>query len=187
MTDEQWQTAWKLHQSGSSIPPERISAFLDSVTSDPQVRDSVLAMFERSPSETLDRIGQKIGRYVLTGRLGEGGMGEVYAARDLELGRSVAVKLLTRSPPGTSSPVDRFIREAKAASALNHPNIVTIYEVIHSESRLAIVMELGGRNGASPVMRLSPAGGSSVAFGRAGSARAGRRSRPRHRSLRHQA
>jgi serine/threonine-protein kinase len=92
--------------------------------------------------QTLERVGQKIGRYRLTGRLGEGGMGEVYAARDLELDRSVAVKLLNQSTIGTSHMVDRFIREAKAASALNHPNVITIYEVIHSESRLAIIMEL---------------------------------------------
>ncbi len=143
MTDEQWQAAWKLYQSGGSLPPEQVHAFLNTVTTDPEVRNAVLAMLERSTKvETLDRIGQKIGRYVLTGRLGEGGMGEVYAARDTELGRAVAVKLLTRAPAGQSSPVERFIREAKAASALNHPNIVTIYEVIHSESRLALVMEL---------------------------------------------
>src|SRR5262249_9429425 len=85
--------------------------------------------------------GQTIGRYVITDRLGQGGMGEVFAARDSELGRLVAVKLLGATA-GTSSPVDRFIHEAKAASALNHPNIVTIYEVIHATSRLAIVMEL---------------------------------------------
>ena len=68
-------------------------------------------------------------------------MGEVYAARDSELGRSVAVKLMSPSAVGAAS-VEGFIQEAKAASALNHPNIVTIYEVIHASSRIAIVMEL---------------------------------------------
>lgn len=142
MTDEQWQIVWKLYQSGSSFPPEQIHSFLKATTSDVEVRDAVLAMFDGSEKfESLDRIGQKIGRYVLTGRLGEGGMGEIYAARDSELGRFVAVKFLAQSAIQTSS-VDRFIHEAKAASALNHPNIVTIYEVIHTTSRLAIVMEL---------------------------------------------
>src|ERR1700733_8033851 len=74
----------------------------------------VLRLFNRTKDvENLDRIGQRIGRYVLTARLGEGGMGEVYAARDSELGRS-AVKVLLRSPAGESSPVARFIQEAKA-------------------------------------------------------------------------
>ncbi len=142
MTDEQWQIAWKLYQSGSSFPPEQIHSFLKATTGDVEVRDAVLAMFGGTKKvESLDRIGQKIGRYVLTGHLGEGGMGEVYAARDSELGRFVAVKFLAQSAVGASS-VDRFIREAKAASALNHPNIVTIYEVIHTTSRLGIVMEL---------------------------------------------
>ena len=142
MNDEQWQAAWKLYQSGTSIPREQLRAFLNAATTDGEVRDAVLAMFDSpAKAESLDRIGQTIGRYVVTGRLGQGGMGEVFAARDSELGRLVAVKLLTAAP-GAALEVDRFIQEAKAASALNHPNIVTIYEVVHATSRLAIVMEL---------------------------------------------
>ncbi len=142
MTDEQWQVAWKLYQSGSSVPSERFHSFLNGA-GDLQVRDAVLGMLSGNKSvEGLDRVGQKIGRYVLTGRLGQGGMGEVFSARDLELGRPVAIKFLSSQPADRATPVERFIREAKAASALNHPNIVTIYEVIHSQSRLAIVMEL---------------------------------------------
>ena len=143
MTDQQWQAAWKLYQSCSSISPQQLQSFLKDATADAHVRDAVLSMLDRTENvESMDRIGQRIGRYVLTGRLGQGGMGEVYAARDSELGRSVAVKLVIPSAGGKSAPVDRFIHEAKAASALNHPNIVTIYEVVHAESRLAIVMEL---------------------------------------------
>jgi serine/threonine protein kinase len=120
--------------------PEEVQEFLDAA--DPSVRDALMELMRHNEgADNLDRIGQRVGRYVLTGRLGEGGMGEVYAARDSELGRFVAVKILA-PPNGSSSPVDRFIQEAKAASALNHPNIVTIHEVIQSSSRLAIVMEL---------------------------------------------
>lgn len=152
MTREQWQAAWRLYESGASLPPDQLFAFLDSAGADPEVREAVRLLIEgparsgvREPgpfgSTEFDRIGQKIGRYVLTGRLGEGGMGEVYAARDTELGRSVAVKLLPGVALGALSP-DHFVQEAKAASSLNHPNIVTIYEVIHSASVLAIAMEL---------------------------------------------
>jgi serine/threonine protein kinase len=155
MTNPQWQAAWQLYQSGSSFPPEQARSFLNRATDDPKVRNMVLAMLDKSPaSESFDgtglnRIGQKLGRYILTSLLGQGGMGEVYAARDPELNRSVAVKVLAGSTLGQVSPpagpaprVDRFIGEAKAASALNHPNIVTIYEVLHAPSGLAIVMEV---------------------------------------------
>jgi serine/threonine protein kinase len=142
VNEQQWQTAWKLYQTGTSLPGEQIRSFLDNATDDPEIRKAVLSLFDHTEeADSLDRVGQRIGRYVVTGRLGEGGMGEVYAARDSELGRSVAVKLLS-GPTGTSAPADRFIREAKGASALNHPNIVIIHEVIRSPSHLAIVMEL---------------------------------------------
>jgi Tol biopolymer transport system component/serine/threonine protein kinase len=141
MTDAQWQSVWKLYQSSKSVAPDQLAAFLNSAAEDPEVRAEVLSMLQGSGTAgALDRVGQKIGRYVLTSRLGEGGMGEVFAARDSELGRMVAVKLLASSATGDA--VARFIQEAKAASALNHPNIITIYEVIHSSSRVAIVMEL---------------------------------------------
>lgn len=87
------------------------------------------------------RLGSRIGRYLVLGHLGRGGMGDVYTGRDTELGRLVALKFLAPAALGVESSVRRFIREAKSASAINHPNIVTIHEVIQVESTLAIVME----------------------------------------------
>ena len=86
-------------------------------------------------------LGVTVGHYRLTEKLGEGGMGEVYLARDQHLNRDVAVKLLPADRLQKSTTVDRFINEARAASALNHPNIVTIHDAGNAEAGRFIVME----------------------------------------------
>jgi TolB-like protein/tetratricopeptide (TPR) repeat protein len=86
-------------------------------------------------------IGKTVSRYRIDRRLGEGGMGEVYVARDLELERDVALKAIR---PVLRDPAlkERLWREARAAAQLNHPNICQVYEVREEEGRLFIVMEL---------------------------------------------
>lgn len=73
--------------------------------------------------------GEQFGRYEITGKIGEGGMGEVYSARDLELDRTVAIKLLPNEFTADEERRLRFRQEAKVVSALNHPNVITIYEI----------------------------------------------------------
>ena len=82
-----------------------------------------------------------VGPYQILGSLGSGGMGEVYHARDTRLEREVAVKLLSERLTHNPQAVARFVREARAVSALNHPNIVTIFDAGESNGRRFIVME----------------------------------------------
>ena len=87
-------------------------------------------------------VGQIISHYRVLGNLGSGGMGVVYEAEDLRLGRHVAIKLLQESEPSISKLLLRFETEARAISSLNHPNICTLYEVEEYEKKPVIVMEL---------------------------------------------
>jgi serine/threonine protein kinase len=86
--------------------------------------------------------GRTLGFYEVLSPLGAGGMGEVYLARDSRLGRNVAIKLLPDSHRLDSELVRRFEREARAASALNDPNIITIYDIGSCDAGRVIVMEL---------------------------------------------
>ncbi len=110
--------------------------------------------------------GARLGPYEILAPLGAGGMGEVYRARDTRLGRDVAIKVLPSGLAADPERVRRFEREARSVSALNHPNIVTIYEVGSSDSVSYIAMELvNGESlravlldGALPIRRLLQVG-----------------------------
>jgi TolB-like protein len=85
--------------------------------------------------------GTRLNRYEILSQLGAGGMGEVYLARDTRLERNVALKILPAAVAADPDRMMRFAREAKAASALNHPNIITIYEIDHADSTAFIATE----------------------------------------------
>src|SRR3989441_9953115 len=86
-------------------------------------------------------VGTKLGRYEIRSKIGEGGMGEVYLAQDTKLDRKVALKILPAEVAADRNRMERFVREAKAAAALNHPNIAHIYEIGEHDGTNFMAME----------------------------------------------
>ena len=151
MTQQQWGIAWDVYRQAREIPPAQLSSFLDSLSIDPAILAEVIALLENTeptlnPSavrvpEPESRVGAEIGRYSIRSEIGRGGMGVVYAATDQVLGRPVAIKFIeTGAEPVLAA--EAITREATAASTSNHPNIVTVHEVLRDGAGLAIVMEL---------------------------------------------
>src|SRR5688500_2821451 len=87
-------------------------------------------------------MSRTVSHYRIDAELGRGGMGVVYRGVDTRLGRAVAIKTLTSEATADPERIRRFVQEARSASALNHPNIVTIYEVDEADGSTFIAMEL---------------------------------------------
>src|SRR5947207_10062331 len=104
-------------------------------------------------------IGRTISHYQVLEKLGSGGMGEIYKAQDSRLNRMVAIKVLSRHAAGDEERRRRLIKEAQAASSLNHPNIITIYDILSDEESEYMVMEfVAGRT----LTEIIPKGGIGV-------------------------
>ena len=150
MKTERWEKVIDLFQSALERAPEERTAFLDESCHDDegmrQEVESLLTSHERAenfievpafeaapefvPNDSAGAlIGKLIGHYRIESLIGVGGMGKVYRARDERLGRKVALKLLPDSLTTDETQLSRFKNEARTASALNHPNILTVYEI----------------------------------------------------------
>ena len=114
---------------------EQAESFIET----PAIREAVEVLAELRPGLSP---GDAIGPYRILSRLGAGGMGEVYRARDTRLGREVAIKVLPASHSADAGRIRRFEQEARASSALNHPNIISIHDFGASASTIYIIMEL---------------------------------------------
>lgn len=153
MTPERWQEVEEVLQGALDRPPQERASFLDAVCAgDELLMEEATSLinaydeagdFIEQPAIALDarvlvggdlddKVGNEIGPYKILQRLGVGGMGEVYLAQDARLDRLVALKILPAYFASDDTRLRRFQREARAASALNHPNILTIHEVGNS-------------------------------------------------------
>src|SRR5205809_3698334 len=162
MEPRRWGRITDIYHATIARPPEERASFLgEECHGDESLRKQVEAMvkshersgdFIESPAFAVapellidepmsDLIGQSIGHYRIESLLGVGGMGEVYLARDERLGRKIALKLLPERLTADETQLSRFKTEARAASALNHPNILTVYEISVEGNRHFIATE----------------------------------------------
>jgi serine/threonine protein kinase len=141
LSDEDWGKAWEAFRAARDLPAGEQRAFARGIAESSQIADEVLGMLD-DPDPVSPQPGQRIGHYEVIEMLGRGGMGEVFSARDPELDRIIALKCLGPRVASLAGAVDRLVQEAKAVSAINHPNIVTVHEVIRFEGGLAIATEL---------------------------------------------
>jgi Tol biopolymer transport system component len=140
MRAERWRQIEELYQAALAQPPEKRAAFLaHACPGDPQLRGEVQSLLDQQADSFLEsapvsaipalRAGAKLGNFEIVELLGRGGMGEVWRARDARLKRDVAIKVLPAGLARDPDRIARFEREARAAGALNHPNIVAVYDI----------------------------------------------------------
>ena len=160
ITPERWEEIDRIFMAAAELEPAKRKAFLDDACAgDDLLRREVESLLAHDIQESLvagpavvevSRLlrkearlitGDRIGTYIITGSIGSGGMGEVYLAKD-KFGRMVALKVLNRQFEQNESGVARFQQEARSLLALNHPNIVTIYDIDEIDSVYYIASEL---------------------------------------------
>ena len=168
MTPDVWQRVKEVLAEALDHDPEERPAFLDRACADPALRSevaSLLAAHDKGENDFLERsaleaaaldVGTLLGAYEILAQIGSGGMGDVYRARDTRLDREVAVKVLSSSFGHKPNSMMRFRREAHVLASLNHPNIVTIYDVGQQGRTVYIAMELVEGRALNEVLAVGP-------------------------------
>ena len=163
MTPARFQTIEEIYRAALDQEPDQVSAFLETACEGDEVLrrkvEALLASRQRAGSfietsavglatriiqngQADSLVGQTIGHYKISESIGTGGMGEVYLATDITAGRKAALKLLPMRFTGDAERLKRFQQEAHAVVALNHPNILTVYEIGEDHSTHYIASEL---------------------------------------------
>jgi len=159
MTAEAWQRVQELYHAAVRLPEGERAGFLATQTDEERAvvgeveallahEGGADALLEAPAWEAFPIVagglaaGDRIGSYEVLEKLGQGGMGVVWKARDTELNRMVAIKALAAGLYPDEARRMRFVQEARAASALNHPGIVTVYNILHEGNEIYLVMEL---------------------------------------------
>jgi eukaryotic-like serine/threonine-protein kinase len=156
VTPERWQEIKEVLAAALEKAPQERASYLDQRLSDPALRrevESLILAHEQGNSSFMEppiipratgealSSGSRLGAYEIVNRVGAGGMGIVYSARDTQLGRTVAIKVLPETFLNDPQRLARFQREARVLASLNHPNIAAIYGAEQSGNARALVME----------------------------------------------
>ncbi len=157
--EARWPEVSKILDAVLELPTEERASFIDrEIGDDPELRHLVERLLEADQQgshflgasaqklatslleHTPEAIAKRLGRYEILGRLGSGGMGEVFEAEDRQLRRRVAIKVLAATEALNEKGRKRFLREARAASSVDHPNICTVHDIGETDEHLYIVM-----------------------------------------------
>ena len=162
MNPQYWLDVERLFHAALALPADLRTAFLDdSCAGKEDLKRDVQSLLDESsaddfleqpapdpdvsrhtPSSLASLVGRRLSEYEITERIGAGGMGDVYRARDVKLGREVAVKVLAAPLADDADRIARFTREAQILATLNHPHIASIYALEESDGVVALILEL---------------------------------------------
>jgi serine/threonine protein kinase len=147
MNQTSWLQAQELITAILEQSPDDRERFVRQHCSDPALCETLTALLKPregpgGPAVEVDvAVGSRVGPYIILGRLGIGGMGQVFLGRDPRLDRQVALKCLLSSSAGSEDLRDRIVREARAAARITHSHVAAVYDVVEHEGRAFIVME----------------------------------------------
>ena len=141
MSEKNWARIWEIFTEARDMDPAARAHLLEDLP--PEIANEVRTLIDEEIAQPSGPAPDaRYGRYALIESIGRGGMGEVFSARDTELGRIVAIKFLNMRTAVVPEAMSQLVTEAQTASALNHPNLITVHEILRHDSGIAVVSEL---------------------------------------------